>query len=352
MSQSILQKKLMKIWIDARIIDENTWYSQYIGELLEEFIQQNSEHEIILYTKENLNFNRHSLLDDFKVKKILEREKFHLMIFFDHYIPHGYSGEYIVMIENLKEVFFPKKKYFARKAFTHTLKKAIKHCQKVLVMDSGSAMELNENLNVSEEKIKKVHGFFPKYTLQDSDFHIDIKTKHNLRWEYLIYDSWNELHHNFERILRVIAKLKEQWTTLYIVILCDETIKDIDIRATSLDLWISDQIIFHWKATPWEEAAYYRQSAGVIFSSIYESFPFHFSKAIAYNCHIFANEIPANMFMGKSISYLDPLSIHNMCDTIRLQLLTPQKVDYSDIKHDFSPQFSSKELHQLIDSKD
>jgi len=87
----------------------------------------------------------------------------------------------------------------------------------------------------------------------------------------------------------------------------------------------------------------------VIFSSIYESFPFHFSKAISYDCHIFANEIPANSeVMWEHISYLDPLSIHNMKDTITDYIKTPKLINYGEIDDKFSPQISSQELSRII----
>jgi glycosyltransferase involved in cell wall biosynthesis len=58
---------------------------------------------------------------------------------------------------------------------------------------------------------------------------------------------------------------------------------------------MSDQMIFLGNIPKAEEIYYYSQSVGVIFSSIYESFPFQFTKAIAYNCPIYANNIPANI---------------------------------------------------------
>ena len=47
-----------------------------------------------------------------------------------------------------------------------------------------------------------------------------------------------------------------------------------------------------------EEAFYYRQSKGVVFPSIYESFPFDLKKAIRYSAPILASDIgPIKEFM-------------------------------------------------------
>ncbi len=340
----------MKIWIDARICDEGWYYGDFVCELVEAFCRENSKHKIIVYTKKNLPLTRRSLLNDFKTRKIYEKEKFALMIFFDHHIPHGYKGEYIVLIESLKEVFFPKNQWLHRKIYSYKLKKAIGKSQKVLVLDGGSALELNERLNVVEDRIEKIHGFFPVYqNTSHSPITVDVKTKHNLRWDYLIYDSGNEVHNNFERILKTLMKLKDSGIMLYIVILCEATIKDLDIRAKAIEYSIADQILFLWDIWVENEASYYGQSLGVIFSSIYESFPFHFSKAIAYNCHIFANEIPANKdVMWETISYMDPLSIYNIRDAIDRYIKKPKKADYSKILEKYNAKNTALEMEKQV----
>lgn len=343
----------MKIWIDARICDEPWYYGQYVLELIEEFGRTNTEHNIIVFRQENFTFNRLSFFDDIKARTLFEKEDFALMIFFDHHIPHGYKGDFIVLVESLKEVFFPKKQWLARKIYQHKLQKAITRSKKVLTLDMGTALELNEQLNVPEEKLMQVSGFFPKYIIPDNaGLNIDIKAKHNLRGEYLIYDSGNELHNNFERILKALKKLQEKDILLYIIILCEETNKDLDIRNKALEYGIVDQLLFLWTVDSELESSYYLQSSGVIFSSIYESFPFHFSKAIAYNCQIFANDIPANKnVMQSSIAYMDPLSIYNMRDCISETLTDLTKIDYSEVHSNFSDTNSCNQLKKIIQSK-
>lgn len=349
----ILKTKNMKIWIDARICDEGWYYSEFICELVDAFVKQNSEHDIVVYKKNNCKFNRFSLFDDIKAKKLFDAEGFVLMIFFDHHIPHGYKWEYIVLLESLKEVFFPKKQWLHRKMYSYKLSKAIEKSKQVLTLDTGTALELNERLNIPEDKISRIHGFFPQYSIDsNSPIQIDVKTKHNLKGEYLIYDSGNEVHNNFERILKTIKLLKDSWIFVYIIILCDSTNSDLDIRSKVIQYNITENILFLWNVPKSDEKSYYSQSLGVIFSSIYESFPFHFSKALAYNCPIFANEIPRNKdVMWESISYLDPLSIHNMRDKISHFIQNTITPDYSEILNNYSPLFSAKELSERIGIK-
>jgi len=343
----------MKIWIDARICDENSLYARFCSELIDSFVAQNTQHEIVVYRKSNLNLNLDSYFDSITAWKIFNKQNFAVMIFFDYRISSKYSWEYILLLEWLKEVFFPKKHWLHRKMYSLKLSRAIENSKNVIVLDWGTALELNERLNVSEEKIRKIDWFFPYYQWNTSPVvTTDIKVKHNLRWEYLIYDSWNEVHNNFERILKTVKKLKDTWVIVYIIILCESTTKDLDIRSKVIEYDIASQILFLGALAHDLEPIYYQQSLWVIFSSIYESFPFHFIKALHYWCHIFANDIPANRkVMGDSISYLDPLSIHNMRDVIKYRISNPETVDYSDILENFQSQLSAGQLSELLDIK-
>lgn len=161
------------------------------------------------------------------------------------------------------------------------------------------------------------------------------------------------MHNNFDRILKTLHKLKEKEVILYLIILCDETNKDLDIRSKSIDYEIADQIIFLGSVDKNIEKSYYTQSAGVVFSSIYESFPFHFSKALNYNVAIFANDIPANKeVMADTITYLDPLSIHNITDTLAHKLSFPEAPNYAPLREAFTAQKSARELLDILELTD
>lgn len=196
----------------------------------------------------------------------------------------------------------------------------MKHCFKCICLDTHSPLELNEHLNISEESIGHIPGFFPKIHTQKDNLEIDVRLKHNFKNPYLIYDSGNEVHNNFERILRSLKKLKEAGTPLNLIISCESTSSDLDIREKVIEYGLTWDIVFLGRIEQKFEASYYEQSHGVIFASIYESFPFHFSKALHYKKTILANDIRANReALNSGIVYLDPLSVHAMTDTLRTQ---------------------------------
>lgn len=347
----------MKIGIDARICAESWYYPQFVWEMILTFCEkneENKEHEIIVYAPKSFlltqekkvfegsiyrvcDIQRNSLITDIQEKKLFQKEKFHKMIFFDYQVPYGYAWDFLVFVENLKEVFFPRKEYLHRFIYKKKLAYTLKKAKKVITFDGNTALELNEQLNIHEDKIEKISAFFPHYELPSNQLIVDIMAKHNLRNPYLIYDSGNELYNNFERILRVLSKLKEEGTVIYLVILSDETAKDLDIRAKCIELWIADQIEFVGSGNHELEKAYYSQSIWVLFTTIYESFPFAYNKAQFYKVPIFANDIPANReVFGESISYFDPLSLHQMMETLQKAAKTPQLRNYDFLSERFT----------------
>ncbi len=364
----------MKIWIDTRAAAQSQYYRFFIKELIEELLLIPSEHQFIIYREEwdelfwslstdnlpehitlkTLSKNLTSLLWSIKAKKIFESEKFHMMIFFDAHVPHGYTHPYITILESLKEVFFPKKKWLERKIFSYKLKRAMKHCFTCICLDPYSPLELNEHLDISEESLWCISWFFPKLQKIPQSLEIDVKLKHNIKNPYFIYDSGNEVHNNFERILKSIKKLKDMWNPVHLIISCDETSSDLDVREKVIEYDISANILFLWKLEEKFEASYYAQSHGVIYSSIYESFPLHFSKALHYKKTILANNIRTHSeVMWATVEYLDPLSVHTMTETLREQSqkeLSETNQNYASITRQLSAKKTLTELLTYIES--
>lgn len=56
--------------------------------------------------------------------------------------------------------------------------------------------------------------------------------------------------------------------------------------------------------------------------------------------------------MEDTITYLDPLSIHNITDTLAHKLSFPETPDYSRVQEKYSAKKSAKELLQILELKD
>jgi hypothetical protein len=55
--------------------------------------------------------------------------------------------------------------------------------------------------------------------------------------------------------------------------------------------------------------------------------------------------------MQDTISYLDPLSIHNIRDTIEGYIHSPLSQDYREIRMNYSPDNTARELCELVKIK-
>ena len=143
------------------------------------------------------------------------------------------------------------------------------------------------------------------------------------------------------------------WNPIHLIISCDATSSDIDIREKVIEYDISANILFLWKLEKKFEASYYTQSHGVIFSSIYESFPFQLTKALHYKKTILANNIRANSeVMWNTLKYLDPLSVHTMTETLKehtSQELATTQQDYKNVSRQFNAKNTLTELLKYLD---
>lgn len=327
----------MKIWIDTRVKAQSPYYHLFIQEIIEEIAQTPSEHEFYVFIeawerenslvkklphtphiktillKKQSSIVKKSLQD----KKIFQAENFHMMVFFWCSVPYGYKRPYIIIMESLKEIFFPRKEWLARKIYTFQLKNAVKNSFKILTLDKYSPLELNDHLNISEDKLADLSWFFPQFQKVESPLETDITLKHNLKSPYFLYDSENEIHNNFDIILKSLKHLKDTGTVINLLIISDTTTHDLDIRAKVIDLDLHTQVHFIGNTDEKLVGSYYKQALGVIFTSIYESFPFWLTKALAYKAQILANDIPAYRdVLWDTIIYISPYSHYKTSEVL------------------------------------
>jgi len=289
-------------------------------------------------------------LADINVSKEFKKENFWLMVFFDHRVPLFYKEDFVVVIPSLKESFFMWKEFLQREIYSYYMKKTIARAKKIICFEKYTASELNERLNVKEEKIKIMKPFFDVLKQKHQEtIKIDIKAKHNLEYEYLIYNGGNGPNKNIEKLIKTLGKIKKSWKKIHLFMIWEETSKDTDIRDLVIASKLQDRVDFIANLPEKESAFYYHQSKGVIFPTIYESFPFELKTAIKYWCPILASDIgPIKEFMWKDIDYFNPKSTHDMEDAINKFLKKKKKPDYKDIFWTLTLPKTIKEFYAII----
>ena len=350
----------MKVWFDIRSLDEKNHYGSMMLKIIKKLIEVDNKNEYTLYTNtsiwliENEKITAAKIwnpISDFSLSKEIKNDWLALVVFFDHRVPLFYKQDFMVMIPSLKESFFMGKDFLAREIYNYYMKKSIERAKKIICFEKNTLLELNERLNVNETKIQIMHPFFDVVRQENTQtaLQIDIKAKHNLSNDYLIYDWGNGTNKNIEKLIQTFEKINKSWKDLNLFILWESTSKDTDIRDMVVRANLQDRIQFIADISIQEEPFYYRWSKWVIFPSIYESFPFSLKKAVKYWSPILASDIKSiRLFMWDSIDYFNPKSTHDMEDAIRKFIKSRKKRDYTEVFTKLTLPNTIKQFYSII----
>jgi hypothetical protein len=331
----------MQIWIDLRFLKDD-YYSFFVLELIKWLINKDKTNTYIIYLntitkdleKEN-TILRHvwisndTFKEQFNFYRILKKDNNNLVLFFNTYKPFLYKWNYITIIDNLKNIVYNNFKGSASKYYyLFKLKNNLRYSNKIVCLDKITKNEILERFNIKEEKINILNAFFniEKNTKKPVvDINIDIKSKYQINWKYFIYEWWNWLEKNIEKIISVINRLKKQ--NIYLIILWYEVSKNNYISSIVKKLKINDKVKILWVIKESEAELLYKNSLWVLFPSFYESFPFDLTNAIKYQTLIFANKLEniKNIF-NNNIIYFDAKSTNKIQEIIEEHLEKQTKI--------------------------
>lgn len=355
----------MIIWIDLRFLENNT-YSHFAQDLVKNLIHTQSDIQFNLYTRnpdlfeldaENfhvkfIDIECGSFAEQLKFNSILKHDNNTLMLFFDHHKPLLYSWEYYTILSGLKDIFYQNfSDYFHKYKYLFLLEKNLKNSKKILCLDENTKDELIERFNIKEEQIKILDGFFIKNIFQstDKDTSIDIKSKFQIWEKYLIYSWGDGIEKNLDRLIQVFHRLHKENFDLDLVFLWDKIWKNIDLRHAVIENELQKNIHFIDSVKPWEEQLIYQQSLGVIFPSLYESFPFRLSNPLILNIPILASKLPniEHIFQDQ-IQYFSPISTSSILDVVKLFSQTKTKPNYTQILKRNNIERTTKQIIDII----
>jgi len=323
----------MIIGLDLRGYSDDACYGSFVLHFSRALIAAHPETTFYVYSHTHLDlgenalckkitWNKRNFFHNIQMKKFLSREKLAFAVFFDHHIPNGLDVEYYMFVENIKEIFFPTHGLIEKIMYQKKFIKALNAAKKICVFENNTAKQMNEKLNIHENTITIIP---PAITLQsqeiseDISLPLDIKAKYNLKGDYFIYDGGNSSNSNFERLLEAIQKLIKRKHPVHLLVLCDSTSKDIELRQKVLEYNIENSILFLGNISEEEKPFYYKQSIGAFYPSIYESMSFDFHDALLFGTPIFANDLSSTKeIFGDSIHYaafLSPLKVTERIET-------------------------------------
>lgn len=365
-----INKQKMKIWLDLRFIADNI-YSTFVIELVKELIQKDNENEYIIYTNNSIDgieFSNSSLknvsIKNWSIKEqttylnILKHDNNNLMIFFNHYKPVKYLWNYFTLLASLKDVYYSNfSNYIEKYSFLYLLEKNLKNSKKIICLDNNTIDELIEKYNIEESKITTLQWFFPNIHAHDKscDLKLNIKTKFNIKNDFFIYSWWDWVEKNYEKLISVFSRLKNDWINIDLVFLWEAISRNVSLRNLVINQNMQDNIHFIWMIKPSEKILFYNESIAVIFPSLYEPFPFRLSEPLHFNSPIIASDLKniKNIFW-ESIWYFSAISVNNIYENIKNYLKLDDKeknkhiINYAKIKEIYNINNTINQLLEIM----
>lgn len=346
----------MNIWIDIRNNSKNNAF--FAKDFINFFKSNKKDINLKIYAdkffdvenkiKSNLFYG--FLWEQFLFLKQLLKDKNDLVITFEETFPIFYKKNIIQIIPSLEKILYPeveKTKFFKKYSYLYIIKKNLKNSKKIIWFTKATKIELNEKLNIPDEKIHIITPFFPSSPTYDSL--IDIKTKLSISWDYLIYDYNYYSNNNLTRTLEFIKEINKT-KKIYLVILWNKNADNKDIRELVLSLNISNLIIFAWNPEDRELWSYYKNSIWVIYPIIYNNFPISLNHAINFDTPIFASDNVENKeIFWDNITYFSPISVSSMIKNFDFFLERSKNFKtYNEIKNKYNIENFIKNLNSLI----
>ena len=353
----------MKIGLDLRFI-ENDLYSEFVIELIEILTYTDQENHYVIYTNskweiEETNnttikyvwIENGSLKEQFHFLKVLKKDNNNIMIFFNHYKPLWYKGEYYLIVPSLKDVYYSNFSSLIEKyKNVFLLEKNLKNASKVICFDDNTKSELIERFNIKEEKINILPAFFKQYAKKDvNTLQVDVKTKYQIWNDFFVYSGWEWIEKNLEKLIYVFEKLKNT-KDLHLIFIWDEVSKNIPLRNLVVQYTIKDRVKFLWDIKDSDKHFIYKQSKGAIFPSLYETFPFHMAEPLHFDTPILASNFKSikNIFWD-TIEYFSPISKSSILTSIDTFIdKKNKKIDYKNIKNTYTRENTVQSLLEII----
>lgn len=358
------------IWLDLRFLKKNDIYSKFITKLINLVIEKDETYLYNIYLNDSSYYEyefkntkiikidlkpwsfRDQLFFTKKIKNIKWKDDENFFIFFNHKVPSNITKDYIVFIPELTKLHFSENINFLERKFRDYLfYSSCNKAKKVVCFNDEVKEEINDKLNIKEEKIVIIPAFIDNYEKKDKkeEIKINIKAKYNIESEFIIYDSWIEPEKNLFKLIDLFLEIKNNNIDLSLLILNEETIKDINFRKKVLEENLTNKIFFIWNTNDFETSYFYENTLWVIFPFLYNVFPFEMERALNYNSNILSSNLKSiKNFFWDDIQYFNPNNISSIYE--KVIKIKKKKNNYKDIFEKNKIDNTYNSLKKLIES--
>jgi glycosyltransferase involved in cell wall biosynthesis len=342
----------MRIGIDARLWNE-TGVGRYIRNLVWQLQELDKINTYVLFVdksikkqelriKENWNIVEtdirwHTLEEQRKFPKVLEKENLDLVHFPYFSVPIRYNRPFVITIHDLiihhyptgKASTLPSPAYYAKLlGYKFVIKKAAQKAQKVITVSQATKDEIVKHLHVSKEKVEvtyegveeKIYSSSERRRIEKS-FSTNEDNRSRLRSNnnpYFLYVGNAYPHKNLDRLVEAFSLIVKDYPEVKLILIGKEDYFYKRLKENVKTLGIEKNIIFTGFVSEEDLQNYYHHALATIVPSLMEGFGLPGLEAMQAGCLVLASDIPSlkEIYQDAAI-YFDPLAVKSLHATIQ-----------------------------------
>lgn len=316
----------MRIGIDARLWNQ-TGVGRYIRNLIINLQKIDKKNDYVLFVRDedkvkikssnfkiiSANIKWHSVSEQLKFTRIIERENLDVVHFPYYSVPIFYKRPYVATIHDLIPLHFQTGKASTLPfplykikfiAYKFIVSQAIKNAKKIITPSNFSKEDIVKLLNIDQSKIKVIY--------EGTDEVLVDSVQHDKK-DYFLYVGNAYPHKNLELLLEVFKDLPS--STLILVGKEDYFYRRLKAKVEKLNL---TNIEFFGFATDLELSDLYKKAKALIIPSFIEGFGLPALEAMANECLVLASDIPSlHEVGGDAVVYFDPYNAKDLSNKIK-----------------------------------
>jgi len=320
----------MKIGIDARFWHE-TGVGRYIRNLVLELQRLDSDHEFVLFVKEQskseiqkivhskkftivpTNIHWHSLEEQIMFSNVLKKEKLDLMHFPYFSVPIFYSGRFIVTIHDLiihhfatgEATTLPFPLYRMKvEAYKYVISTASKKAAKIIAVSEATKNEVMDHLHVQADKVVVTYEGVD-HALATSQSRLE--TNYG---KYFLHVGNVYPHKNAQRLVNAFEFIHEKDVKLIFVGKKDYFMNKLEKYVVAKNI---SNVEFVGFVSDAELGMLYKNALATVVPSLMEGFGLPVLEVLANKSLVLASDIPSLKEVGKdALLYVDAFNITSL----------------------------------------
>jgi glycosyltransferase involved in cell wall biosynthesis len=302
----------MKIGIDVRLW-EQTGVGRYIRNLVINLQKIDSKNIYVVFARsedlgsvKKLIVNKnweikiadikwHSLQEQLRLARILNRENLDLIHFPYFSVPIFYNKPFVLTIHDLiihhyptgkASTLFPLFYYLKLYSYKYVIYSAAKRARKIITPSISTKEEVMDHLGISENKIVVTYEAVDKRISR-------YKKISGLPEEYFLYVGNAYPHKNLDKLIEVFEEMQKEFSDLKLVLVGSNDYFYLRLKKKIQNLGLENKVIIKTNISDAELSYLYKEALALVIPTFMEGFGLPVLEALANKCLVVCSDIPS-----------------------------------------------------------